>query len=180
MTFVVERPGFLSQATTFEIYKHVKPIDFCQGHHCLITVRGEGAHFLKDYPSRQTLPFTRPDQKLVVDRLWDHCLPLDTCLIWKSVKYSLLKSMGQVEILLEARREGVDAVVMELRKDTKHQMFHATQDRSSHEMVALHDSEHLRTRILGNELYIALLNHGRIHVLYFDPDMETKPNHVLF
>jgi hypothetical protein len=160
--------------------KHAQPMNFNRGHHWAVTVVGEGGRLLMDQPWRQTLQLSRPDQKSIVTKHWDHNLPTNTDLIWKSIEYSILKSEGKKDMLLRIRKEGVDVQVLEIQNDSKLELVYSTQDTLSWDSLFPNDPQSRTTRILGNEMYVAILMDGRLRILYFDPDMEIGPDHIQF
>jgi hypothetical protein len=155
-------------------------VSFCVSDHST----NEPVETLTRWCSRQTLLFNRPDQKLIIDRSRDAFHIYDTSLTWKSVDYSLVQHHGNDRvdnILLKIEKEGDADMLVELQPNSKHGLIRST---LAH-LPVFNDStlgaeRAPSVRLLGNEMYVVVFKAGCLSVLYFDPDVDIKPDHLQF
>jgi hypothetical protein len=176
------------RAPEIQVFRGAIPTDYCGNYRLPLFVNihaqnernASTINALRNQSWCQTLRLKRPDQKLVVDKVWDFLPAMATRTKWKGVDYSLVQRDEGNELLLKISQEGVDDLLVELRNDSQCHWVSSTLPRSAWVGSSLTADPGFSSQILGNEMYIVILKAGRLHVLYFDPDAETGPDHIHF
>jgi hypothetical protein len=169
------------------ILKNTQPTGYCGDYHIDLYVSDDNTHEPVNQwigsCLRQVLQFSRPDQKLIIDRCSDSFHRYNS-LTWKSIDYSLVKGHGDDKldkILLKIEKEDDVDLLVELQANSEHGW---SRSKLAHLPVAdssTFDTKRITSaRLLGNEMYVVVLKTGRLNILYFDPNVKIKPDHIRF